>query len=489
MDKSLRLLLVEDSEDDAKLLELQLKRREFEVQCRRASTEQALIEALHEPWDLVIVDYFIPGFDVSEALNIIKERVPVLPIIVVSGQTHEDRAVAVMRAGAQDYINKANFVALASAVERELQEAQDRRRARHAEMALRQSEEQYRLLFQAHVYPMWVFDPETVKMVAVNEAALQLYGYTEAEFMALPLIELSAYGENPFVSRRRAVAAVVSNNITVRHRKKDGQLLWVELTMSPVVFNRCPAVLVLSSDITARKQAEDQLADNRARLQELSRRLFDVREDERRHIARDLHDEIGQNLTAVKLDLHSMQQFPDPARVQKCLAANIAILERVINQVRALLSDLRPVLLPELGLIAALREYLNQQSQRAGLQSEFVASGPIGRFDEMAELACFRVAQEAVSNVIRHARATKVEVHLELIAEDLVLTVADDGIGFDPRLVPGAEDWHFGWTGMQERAALIGGAVECLPTPHRGTRLQARFPVKRLTHGYAHPLS
>jgi len=199
---------------------------------------------------------------------------------------------------------------------------------------------------------------------------------------------------------------------------------------------------------------------------------------ERRHIARELHDEIGQALTALKINLQAVQRFPETGLLEPRLLDSVNIVDRTLRQVRNLSLDLRPSMLDDFGLRAALRWYADQQAQRAGLQVQFIAAALEGRLNPTLETACFRVAQEALTNIVRHARARSVVVRLEEEAGFLHLTVRDDGIGFDLGAVhrQRASGASLGVLGMKERASLAGGRVEVRSRPGEGTEVHGWFP-------------
>jgi signal transduction histidine kinase len=225
----------------------------------------------------------------------------------------------------------------------------------------------------------------------------------------------------------------------------------------------------LLANIRDREQA------NKA-VRELSRRLFQIQEDERRHLARELHDQLGQALTAAKIDLQAAQGLEEHTAIVQRLDDSIATLERLLQQVRQLSLELRPPLLDDLGLVPALRWYLDQQAQRAGLRVEFFADPAPERVDAATETACFRVAQEALTNVVRHARAETVNVELDRTPETLHLVVRDDGIGFD--VATAQQGASLGLLGMRERVTLLGGEFDCKSAPGRGTEVHAFFPVR-----------
>ncbi|MEE8350551.1 MAG: response regulator [Acidobacteriota bacterium] len=225
------------------------------------------------------------------------------------------------------------------------------------------------------------------------------------------------------------------------------------------------------------RAVEKQEADDR--LHSLSRRLLQVQEVERSHLARELHDEIGQLLTAIKLNLQALGGAFGPETAPRQLEESIRMLDQLLTQVRQLSLDLRPPLLDDLGLIAALGWYLDQQGQRSGLQAEFIPDPSLGRMNGDIETACFRIAQEAVTNVVRHAQAKRVSVEVRQENAILHLLVRDDGVGFnhaDAR-TRASQAESFGLMGIEERAADVGGRVEYHSMPGQGTEVHAYFPV------------
>ena len=236
--------------------------------------------------------------------------------------------------------------------------------------------------------------------------------------------------------------------------------------------------------LEARRERERHLATRRAlevsqeRLRALSRRLLEVQEEERARLARDLHDDIGQALTALKIQLESLARSggAGAARVQECIDTTRHALERV----RQLSLSLRPLQLDDLGLVAALRSHLDRQACIGGLTPHFdAAEAPQGIAAEV-ETACFRVAQEAITNVLRHARAHGLWLRLFTHAGRLALSVRDDGVGFDPEAARrrGDAGARLGLVGMEERVALVGGTLELRSAPGQGTVLLATFPLQ-----------
>lgn len=215
------------------------------------------------------------------------------------------------------------------------------------------------------------------------------------------------------------------------------------------------------------------------RMKALSQGLIEAQEAERRRVARELHDEIGQALTAVKIDIQAAQRIKDPQAIARHLEESIAIVERALAQVRNLSLDLRPSLLDDLGLVTALRWYVGRQAQRTGMAMQFTAESMDSRLSTELETACFRVAQEALTNVIRHAGAVSVGIELTKTPGCLTLVIRDNGKGFD---VPAVREQAFlgkslGLLGMQERVMIVGGDMQITSSPESGTEIRAVFPI------------
>ena len=220
------------------------------------------------------------------------------------------------------------------------------------------------------------------------------------------------------------------------------------------------------------QQSEDSLRASQERYQSLSRRLLEQQEHERGALARELHDQLGQSLVAILLNLQAIEdELSPPLRAR--VPETTQIINQMIDQVRTLAFELRPAILDEFGLVDALENLVTRHGERAGVRTSFTATPTDARAPVEIETACFRIVQEALSNVAGHARARNVEV--TLTAQDLVLevTVSDDGVGFSVER-PGA---GLGLLGMGERAQLAGGSLVIESASDSGTTVRARFPL------------
>jgi len=223
----------------------------------------------------------------------------------------------------------------------------------------------------------------------------------------------------------------------------------------------------------------EQVRIGRKRQESLTHRLLKVQETERSFLARELHDEIGQALTMVKINLQVIQRSPATYDPGPSLEKSINIVNRAIQQVRNLSLNLRPLLLDDLGLVPALRWYVDQQAREAGFSAQFTAKSAKQRPPPEVEITCFRLVQEALTNVVRHAKAQRVSVELGQDNEELQLAIRDNGVGFDVlhALEHAAYGTNLGLLGMQERVSLLGGQIEINSTPARGTEIQVRLPL------------
>lgn len=260
-----------------------------------------------------------------------------------------------------------------------------------------------------------------------------------------------------------------------RFLRPDGAVMWVLSQGVPIYDD--PHLIAgyvgILSDITEQKRAQTALLESKNAF---TRQLLQAQEEERRRIARELHDEMGQMLTALKLELQETQREPVSPRVR--LTESIEMIDQIMEQVRTLLADLRPAPLETLGLPAALRWYLNRQAERTGLKICFQADNLSGRLPTEIEVSGFRIVQEALTNVIRHARAQHVTVELRQEETVLWLSIKDDGIGFDVNVAQeqAAARGSLGLLGMHERAELAGGHLSIISTPPHGTQIRVRFP-------------
>jgi signal transduction histidine kinase len=262
------------------------------------------------------------------------------------------------------------------------------------------------------------------------------------------------------------------------HTRRDGVKLTVasRWSLEHDESGKPRAILEINNDITERMRAEGALRASREQLQDYSRGVVAALENERRSIARELHDESGQVLTSLKVGLALLQKDPEcPASFVERLEHLKQTTDGVMDGLRRLAMDLRPGALDRAGLVPAVQQYLNSFMQQAGLHVEFAHVG-LGdaRLPAEVEINFYRMVQEALTNIARHADARNVGVVLERREERLLLIVEDDGVGFD--LSRALQKGRLGLVGMRERAQMMGGDLTIETAPGQGTTVYVEVP-------------
>jgi PAS domain S-box-containing protein len=261
-----------------------------------------------------------------------------------------------------------------------------------------------------------------------------------------------------------------------RFRHREGSWRTIEVQAVFVDHEGAPAVQVLYKDVTETSAAQEDLNATHKKMRNLAAHLLRAREEERRKVAQEVHDELGQALAALKMDLHWLEQHArrGPATDRK-LREMIELGEHAIGAVQRISSDLRPRMLDDLGLAPALDWLAGDFRRRTGLSCEMIVTAPPGRIGGNAANSLYRVVQEALSNVVRHSLARCVEVRLGVEEEAVLLSVKDDGIGINPAQASSAD--AFGLIGARERIEGLGGSLFVVGEPGNGTVLTARIPL------------
>jgi PAS domain S-box-containing protein len=337
-------------------------------------------------------------------------------------------------------------------------------------------------LFETAQDGILILNADTGQIDDVNPFLTDLLGYTREQLLGNKLWEIGPFKDT---KDSKAQFRELQREAYVRYddlplETSAGKSINVEFVSNVYQVNGGRVIQCNIRNITERKQAEAKRRLYSRKLQALSRRLVEAQETERRSIARELHDEIGQALTAMQLNLQTLLQSPGTEAFTPRLNENLTAVEHVLEQVQDISLNLRPAILDDLGLEPALLWLTHRQAELAGLKGNVQTDALEHRLDPVIETECFRIAQEALTNVVRHAQAKAVTVELRQLTGQLHLRVRDDGIGFDvadfrERAMRGAS---LGLLSMEERAALAGGGLEITSLPRKGTVVHAWFPLK-----------
>ena len=386
---------------------------------------------------------------------------------------------------------------------------------REAEERLRASEEHLRLLVESvRDYAIFTITPDG-RVATWNSGAERIFGYTSEEIVGQPaaILFTPEDRERGVPQEEMRTAAREGRAADERwHIRKDGTRFYASGVMTPLLAHEVNGFAKIARDLTEQQQAKEELrrahdqlevrvgdrtaelvevnsmlmsevherraAEEHARL--LFKQVVTAQEDERRRIARDLHDQVGQLLTALRLKLESVKEHCGDDKLCAEIEQVQEIAVRLDEEVDFLARELRPAALDDLGLAVALTNFVREWSRHFGITAEIHTSGvKFSRLASEIETALYRIAQEALNNVYKHAGANRADVMLERRDGKVVLIVEDDGRGFDPEAeaIPREDGRGMGLIGMSERAALAGGALEIESGSGKGTTVFARVPA------------
>ncbi|MGA8032160.1 MAG: ATP-binding protein [Casimicrobiaceae bacterium] len=485
----LKLIVIEDSVDDYTLLMARLAREGRRVEAVRVETRAGLEQALaRQRWDAVISDHRLPRFTSLEALAVVRAHDRELPFLIVSGAIGEEVAVEAMRAGADDYLMKDNLGRLEPALARAIESAAARRRQRAAEHALFESESRFRAL--TGNLPGMVFQLHQTaagfRVAYVSEGAQRLFGIPPEALVAQPERWLATLPRADRVSLGRALRMAGADGRDLHWIGRVGagagaaagteHSRWIEVSASARAAG--PAMTAwdgIVADITPQKLAEAELHASREELRTLATHLTRIREQEREAIARDIHDDVGSTLTAIKFELASLRNAPQRDAQRAPLLARVdQLLDNAILSSTRIMHDLRPGILDE-GVVAALEWQARSFEQRMRIACQFASSHDEIPLTPDQAIAVFRICQEALNNVAKYASAKTVRIRLRAGAGHLVMDIGDDGIGIRPHDLNRPD--RFGLRSMRERAHSLGGSVEIRGTPGQGTTISMSLPL------------
>jgi PAS domain S-box-containing protein len=360
---------------------------------------------------------------------------------------------------------------------------------RRAEEALRESEERYRSVIAALEEGIIVVDPEGL-VRACNAAAERILGIRAAQMVGRTAVkdwEMIDQHGIPFLYEEQPhwysfKTGQPRSNIVVGLRKLAGEPTWISINSQPLFQpneNRPHSVVLSFTDITERKLAEERLKSSREQLRALTAHLQLVREEERTRIAREIHDELGQSLTALKMDLSwlgcrlSDEQTHLTERV-RCMST---LVDSTMQVVRRISAELRPGVLDDLGLTAAIEWQVQEFQNRTGVKCQFASDPEDIAIDQARSTAVFRILQESLTNIARHANSSKVSIRLKEKHGELTLEVRDNGCGITRHQASSPRS--LGLIGMRERALLWGGKLNVSGIVGRGTRVKVRIPIEK----------
>jgi PAS domain S-box-containing protein len=336
---------------------------------------------------------------------------------------------------------------------------------------LRESEQRFRGLID-HAGDAFFLRTEQGKILDVNRRACESLGYTRKELLSMTIMDVDvSYGSTNLSQYSNLPPGEYPRTFEGAHRRKDGTTFPVEIRLAPLDANGQRLMLALVRDITDRKDAETALREE----QRLLRDMLELQERDRKLVAYEIHDGLAQQLTAAVYNFQTVEVLhADPAAARAVFDEGLRLLRQSMAETRRLISGLRPPVLDEAGILAAVDYLIADHAEHGGPETEFVHEGNLERLAPPLEIAVFRIVQECLNNARRHSQSKRVRVELRPIDGRLRIDVQDWGIGFDPAAVQGE---HFGLQGIHERARLLGGTVTIQTAAQHGTHITVELPL------------
>lgn len=490
---SLRLLYVAPSSVDPESFMIALGSSSHGVELRHINSAPLLRAALAEPpWDATL---YVPGatMAVQTVLKFIDELGLDLPVLMIANTDERKLALGAMKAGARDVIDADRLERLLPAIEREADGAQRRADHRAALEMLRDSEARFRalasnlpgMLFQLRrSAPGKEFEPsvQNFRFMYVSDGCQKLFGRKQHE-----LLESAEYFFSAFDAKNRRSLEVALKDSAQSgtlfnwegHATGRARAKWINLRSTPHRFDDGTVEWQgIATNITHSKEAEGELRRSREQLAELSAHLEAVKEEERERIARDIHDELGSILVRLKIDVALLtSKLPTASDALRAKAQSIeGLLNQAMGTASRVARELRPGILKEFGLPAALECQAEDFGQRSGVTCRMECDNEDKNMSPDAEtsLAVFRIAQEALTNIVKHAQASQVVIRLSRESSNIVMEISDNGRGISNADMEKPKS--FGLRGIRERVLSLTGEFSIAPGSNGGTDLVLRIP-------------
>lgn len=477
---SVNVLVVEDSPTDALLIgEALADITDFDHCLSHVEAlEDALARAQDTPFDVVLLDLGLPDSNGIDTFRRFKHVAPDTPVLVLTGLADISVGLVAIQEGAQDYLPKREIQA--GLLSRAIRYAIERHRAL---TALAASEERFQLAVNGASAGLWDWNPRTDELY-LSPHFREIVGHDEDELAN----EMRAHYDivHPDDSERvmRALKAHIEDHrpydIEYRVRTRSGEYRWIQSRAqvlwdaSGVAYRMVGWIL----DVTDRRRANEALRESREDLQRLSANIEHIREEEKTRIARELHDDLGQLLTALKIDMARFERTIED-KIDETSAGALrdiyGLIDQLVGSVRRIAADLRPVMLDDLGPIPAIDWFIHEFSARHGIAVNAQYNTNEVAFNRDSGTEVFRMVQEGLTNVARHSGAS--EASVEIVREEpfCIVKIRDNGRGALREARRSRKS--FGLIGMRERAARLGGELTIQTAPGQGFMLIATLPL------------
>ncbi|NCU06316.1 MAG: PAS domain S-box protein [Chitinophagaceae bacterium] len=472
MSTPLKILLLEDNLQDIELLQRVLKKEFATSSYKVTSNKESFLHALNElEPDIILSDNELPQYSAAEALQAVRKRSRYIPFVLISGTASDEFAASILKAGADDYILKDRLERLPAAI--------------HTAITQRKIEKELNDYKHAlEVSSIVAITDRKGIITHVNENFCNISKYTASELIGQDhRIVNSGYHPRSFF--KHMWQTIGQGNIwrdELRNRAKDGSIYWVDATIIPFLDagGKPYQYLSIRNDITSRKEGEEtlqkmneQMLEQRMQEQKkINRALLKGQERERNHIGRELHDNVNQILAGTRLYLSmAVQQSDEP---QEPIHYAIRLLNDAINEIRSL-SARQVTPLKNVNLKALINDILENVEITADMQTELFYNADETVLDDDLKLNIYRIIQEQLNNIIKHAEATQIKISVEADDKELVLIVSDNGKGFET----GKKRNGIGLANMHNRADSFNGSIGISSEPGKGCNIKTTIPLNQ----------
>lgn len=486
MHKKLHLLLVEPLQHDAQHTLSALNEAGYDIEYRLANGLEELTNILpgFSP-DIILCSHDLPGQESLQALEFLLSSGPDIPFLFLSSEKKQAAALQAIRRGANDLIYKGSLDRLAPAIECNLRERDVRQAHRSAQIALLENQERLGAFIAnlpGMAYQALLTQDGKISFPYVSEGSQALLETPAPKLVQDASLFLNMLHKDDLAAFNQTLQAAAAKLNCWNWEGRiitptSKQIKWINLRCSP---RQLPDGHIqwegVMLNITQSKTTEHELNRSREELRALSLHIQDVREQERLNISREVHDHIGGLLTALKLEVSRMDEhLPSQAtEAQNSLQSINELLDQSAAAASNISRMLRPGVLDCFGIVAAIEMEIGEFRKRSGISCELTDTDEYNEPDPELDIAVFRIFQETLTNIIKHAQATLVKVGIRNQQQAISLTVTDNGRGL------AATDRHkphsFGLRGMQERVAHLGGTLDISSTPEQGTSITVIIP-------------
>ncbi|MES2003228.1 MAG: PAS domain S-box protein [Bacteroidota bacterium] len=466
--KPYRILIIEDNPGDYLIVEDLLLEQILNpsiAQVNNFKEASALLSQGDNLFDVILLDLTLPDKSGQQLINEILTLAPGYPIIILTGYTDMDFSIKSISRNISDYLLKDDlnatilYKSIIYAIERKKYISE-----------LKKSEERYSDLFRLSPQPMWVYDMETFRFVQVNKAAIENYGYSEMEFLNMTILDIRPESEIPKLKgilRSEDAHLEAMYRGRFRHLKKSGDIIEVEIYSTPILIGDKSFKSVIAIDITDKILYEDRLINAILRTQE----------EERYEIGSELHDNVCQILATSQISLDKLKEALPPEKM-KWYNYSREYLELALTEIRNLSHRMAPAFFTDTTVQEAFERLLHSFDVDGRYKVVLTVHEAVKKhlITIDAQLNLYRILQEQLRNIVKHAKATRIEVDVTICKDRLTMTVRDNGIGFDVE----NQKTGIGMTNMKRRAAFFSGEIGLASTPGIGSTITVSIPLKRI---------